>query len=70
MPQVYQRIPGINSQVSPSLNTGTRADFLIFPIFKLWITVSPKLFKQILADLFAETRNDHSINAPSFMEIH
>ena len=33
--------------------------FRIFPLFKLWIIVSPKIFKQILVDLFEKTTKDH-----------
>ena len=40
------------------LDMGTRPLLRVFPIFKLWITESPKPFKQILADLFLITRRD------------
>ena len=58
--QVWQEIPGINPQVSPE-STWERGHFFVFffPLFKLWVTESPNMLKQILADLFAITKKDH-----------
>ena len=54
------------------LDMRTRPLFGVFPLFKLFITVSPKTFKQIYADLFERirTKKDHLANVPSFIEIH
>ena len=41
------------------LDMGKRPLFCVFSLFKLWITESPKIFKQIPADLFLITRKDH-----------
>ena len=35
------------------------ATFCVSPLFKVWIAKSPKMFKQILVDLFMITRNNH-----------
>ena len=48
---------------------GNEATYSCFPLFKLSIVESPKISKQILADLFVITRKDHLINVPSFIEI-
>ena len=55
MYQVWQGIPEINLQVFLP-RRGSKATFCVFPIFKLWTTESPKMFKQILADLFMVTK--------------
>ena len=67
--QVRQGIPGINSQVF-STSAWERGHFPVFLLFKLWITESPKIFKQILMDLFVITKMDHLTNVPTFIEIH
>ena len=51
------------------LDMGTRLLFRIFPPSKIWITESPEILKQILADLFVITRKHHLTNVPSFIEI-
>ena len=33
--------------------------FRVFPLFKLWTSVSPNIFKPTLADLFERERKDH-----------
>ena len=43
----------------PCIDMGTRPLFRVFPFFEPQITESPKIFKQILADLFVITRKDH-----------
>ena len=52
------------------LDMGARPLFSIFSLFKLSITESPKIFKQIFADLFVITRNDHLTTLPCFIDIH
>ena len=49
---------------------GTRPLFPVFPLFKVWVIESPKIFKQILADLFLITEKDHLTNVPTFIEVH
>ena len=67
--QIGQEIPGINPQ-NFLPRPENEATFSCFALFKLWIIVSPKMFKQILADLFVIARKGHLINVPSFIEIH
>ena len=51
------------------LDMGTGPLFRVFPLFKRWIIESPKIFKQIIADLSVITKKDHQTNVPSFIEI-
>ena len=41
------------------LDIGTRPLFMFFHFSNFWITVSPKLFKQILVDLFLVTKRSN-----------
>ena len=66
MLQLWQGILGIN----PHGNMRTRSLFVFFPLFKLCVTEFPKIFRQILVDLFVITRKDNLTNVPSFIEIH
>ena len=43
---------------------------MFFHFTKFWVTESPKIFKQTLADLFVITKMDHFTDVPSFIEIH
>ena len=57
--QVRQATPGINPQVSIFSTWEQDQFFRVFPLFKIWITESPEIFKQIIADLFVITGKDH-----------
>ena len=48
----------MNPQVFPASTWEPGLFFMFFPLFKLWITESPNIFKQILADLFVITGKD------------
>ena len=67
--QVRQGIPGINPQVFPPRH-GSEVTFRVFPLFKLWITESSNIFKQISADLFVITSKGHLTNVLTFIEVH
>ena len=43
----------------PCFDIGTRPLFRVSPLFKIWITESPKMFRQIFVDLFVITKKDH-----------
>ena len=43
----------------PHFDMGMRPLFPVFPLLKLWITESPKIFKQILENLFVITKMAH-----------
>ena len=52
--QIWQEIPG---KILPRHEN--EAIFCVVPLFKFWITESPKIFKQIFVDLFVITIKDH-----------
>ena len=59
--QILQATPGINPQVFLPRH-GNEVTFYVFLLLKLRIMESPKLFKQILVDLFLVTNKKGLLN--------